>query len=222
MFEIFSRRRQGRKACFRCTETGIFFEEFKGGFSWPGGEPGFVCILGQKADSGILQVVQEIYEDNFTDLARRCGTLQKIYSLPDKTKRLDWIAPTEGEYRDFAIMLADISKSENQTLWPYNPTISWDLALAVQIVRQELRQNTLLILKNGISQNQIKCLDREVNLKKPDLLDKYAAIMVLAAVIAQFGLLKERIEKFEKLNRWGHHGSGGIGGPRGPAGWMVM
>ena len=119
-------------------------------------------------------------------------------------------------------MLMEIGDSEGQVIWMENPTISWDLSLAVQIIRQDLKQNSLLMPKNGILQNQIKSLDREGSLKGPDLLDKYAAIMVLAAVIAERGLLRDRIEKIENPIRWGNHDLG-LGGPRGTDnGWMVM
>jgi hypothetical protein len=84
MFEKICRRRKGKRPGFRCVETGLVYEEFLGGFSWPAEMPGFVCVVGQIADSGKLQIMQEVYEDILVDLSRRCGAFQQVYPLPDK------------------------------------------------------------------------------------------------------------------------------------------
>jgi hypothetical protein len=217
VIEKVCRRRWGKGPGFRCTETGHVYEEFKGGFSWPGGDPGFLCVVGQEAGTGTLHSLEECFEDNMLDLARKCITIQRIYPVPGKRKRLDWITLMEGEYRSFMLRLMDIGDSEGQAIWLENPTISWDLTLAAQIVRQEIMQNSLSVLKNEILQDQIKNLNREINLKNPDMLVKYAPIMVLASVIAERGLQKDRIEKFENPNRWGPFGGGSGGGS-----WMSM
>jgi hypothetical protein len=181
--------------------------------------PGFICIVGQQADTGTLHTLEECFEDNMLDLARKCGALQKIYPLPGKRKIFDWIAPIEGEFQSFANTLKNISRSEGRSLRVYGPTIPWDLTLSIQLIRQELRLNSLVVPKNGILQRLIKNLNHETNLKKTEILDRYGPIMVLASIINAFGLLSERIERYAVGERWSNVGSGFTGAKNA---WMGM
>lgn len=181
-------RRHKKRPAYQSFETGIIYELFKGGFAWPQNNlPGFICIIGQESEEGVLRVLMENHENSLTDFAKRCATLQDLYNFSG------WTAQTEGDYKSYEDTLYKFARADDLSIYVSQPSIAWDLNLAVQIIRREMRQNTVLLPKNGILQTQMEKINREASLTEPDKLEKYTPIMVLASVVNEFDSLPERL-----------------------------
>ena len=194
MFKLI--RRHKREPAYKSFETGVVYEKFKGGFSWPMDLPGFVCVVGQESEGGVLKILAEFFDVNLTDLARRCGTLQSLYHFSD------WTAQKEGEFKSYDDALYKFAKDDSQSIYLIQPSIAWDLNLAVQLVKRELRQNTLLLPQKGILVNQIEKIDKEASLSEPEKMVKYEPVMVLASIINEFESLPKRLEKNRPRDAW--------------------
>jgi hypothetical protein len=196
MFKLI--RRHNRNPVYQSYETGIRYELFRGGFSWPQNNlPSFVCVIGQQSEEGELRVLIEYYDDDdLTELTKRYGNLQDLYHFSG------WIAQKEGDFKSYENLLDKDAKDNNLSIYLHQPSIVWDLDLAVQIIKREMRQNKLLFPKDGILQNQIEKIDKEASLKEPEKIEKYAPTMVLASILNEFDSLPIRLEKSRPKDAW--------------------
>lgn len=204
--EIF---RHNRESAYESFETGIEYEfPFKGGFSWPQNSQSFLCIIGQEAGSGTLRVLAEYEEDNLSDLARRCGTPQKLYRISS------WIALKEADFKSYEEALDKFAKDDGLSINLSHPSMAWDLNLAIQIIRGKMRQNKLLLPKDGILQRQIERINREASLAEPEKMTVYSPILVLASVIFEFNPLPEEDDEDLPRDAWAEdfENSGNKGG----------
>jgi hypothetical protein len=182
---------------YQSYETGTRYELFHGGFSWPQNNlPGFICIIGQGCEEGMLRVLVEHYEDNLTELAKQCGKLQDFYHFSG------WIAQREGNFGDYEKTLDNFARDDGLSIYITQPSIPQDLNLAEQIILREMRQNSFKMPENGILQNQIEKIGKEASLKEPEKLEKYAPIMVVASILNEFQSLPERLERNRPRDPW--------------------
>jgi len=179
---------------YKHTESGIIYEKIRCGFSWPGVLPGFVCVAGEKHETGNLQVLSEGHYEDIDDLAKRLGTLQDLYYIDY------WVADREGSASYFEDVLDDIrSFSISQPNLSLN-----DLEVAAQVIFREFNQHALKVPHGGILHTriqQLRNIDRS-HLSEPGLVKKFPEAMVLASVIRELDTLGERIEKRRPKDKW--------------------
>lgn len=184
------------KDLYRDVETGLEYEKIEGGLSWPGALPAFICVLGQQDKTGILQVLNENYEDNMDDLSRRCITLESLYFVKN------WIADCEGANKCFEDILHDIGKSLDKTIRLTQPSLANDLNLAIQLIRRQFNQNALVIPERGILQSRIEQLN-QTDLTQPQMAGKFYEIQILANVVYKFPRPDEIAERNRSKDAWG-------------------
>jgi hypothetical protein len=204
--------RHNRELVYESFETGIKYEHpFKAGFSWPQtapNSPSYLCIVGRETKSRILRVLAEYEEDNLSDLARRCGTLQDLYHISS------WIAQKEGDFKSYEDALDKFANPDGLSICLNHPAMAWDLNLSIQVIRGKMRQNSLLLPKDGILQKQIEKINREASLAEPEKMMVFGPILVLASVIFEFDSLPEPDDEDFPKDKWadGFEDSGNDGG----------
>jgi hypothetical protein len=191
--------RHNRELVYESFETGIKYEHpFKAGFSWPQTSPGtgFLSVIGRQADCGIFRILAEYEEDNLSDLARRCGTLQDLYRISS------WIAQKEGDFKSYEDTLDKFANPDGLSICLNHPAMAWDLNLAIQIIRGKMRQNRLLLPKDGILQKQIEKINREASFNESEKLILFSPILVLASVIFEFDSDPEEDDDDFPKDKW--------------------
>jgi hypothetical protein len=186
-----------RESTYESFETGIKYEHpFRAGFSWPQTAPAFLCVIGQQADSGIFRILAEYEEDNLSDLARRCGTVQDLYRISS------WIAQKEGDFKSYEDALDKFANPDGLSICLNHPAMAWDLNLSTQIIRGKMRQNRLLLPKDGILQKQIEKINHEASLAEPEKMATYSPILILASVIFEFDSDPEKDDDEFPRDKW--------------------
>ena len=190
-------KRRG-ETLFSDSKTGKVFTELKGGFSWPRGKDAFISLIGEERKSAKLWIVFERYENSMHDLAKRILTLQRNYSID----RWNWIADIEGRNGSFDQMLYDKTfTTDGGGIVPSQPSIAQDFHSALQILRSEFQKNHLILPKDGILANIYEELSQN-SIIKPDFLEKYPEVMVVANIVSGFPRYEERLEKYIPKHAW--------------------
>ena len=182
-------KHHNKPSTYKSFETGIEYDEFKGGFSWPiNGGHGYMCVVGMETVSKRLRIGAEYTENAFDAMASRLKTIAKFYHVPY------WVAPTDGDYKSYYDTLHKIAGKKGYELICSAPSLVDDLQLSAHLLNSEINGNSILLPENGILIAAVKNM-RMLDIDDHSKLSKVQPIIVVAGVIFEFPSLEDRTEK---------------------------
>lgn len=203
-----------RPATYRSTESGIEYDEFKGGFSWPAhGHHGYVCVIGSVLEDKRLRLVVDELENGLTKFAQLLKRSEREYIDAIRW----WIAPMEGKNEEHFEGLYKICKREGFTLKCDQPTVGDNLQYCADLVNDEVLHNKLWLPDSGPLPNLLPKLSKIDLDDRPDT-PKLKPIVVAARVIYEFPDRKKRVERDQKIDGWAE----GFEDVEPPYDWMEM
>ena len=176
------------KESFKDVESGILFETVKGGFSWPGVHPGFICIAGRESEKEKLRVLHESYEDSLDELAKHLSTLEELFFVES------WVVDHEGKNVGFRDLLSEIGVALDTTFALMNPRLSSNFHLGIQLLRRCFKRNVLILPRGGILETRINILN-ETSPGEEGLAEKFHEVATLANVVYEFDSIRKEAEK---------------------------
>jgi hypothetical protein len=204
------RAREDEPTLYEETKTKFHFVgEAKAAIAWPKlGKDAFLCALGQRTD-GVLCVLAEDYEPHIDGVAERYQDYKRVwkvkYFYADKT----------GPNGDFAELLYNAGRSEDKRLWVEQPSISQDIIVAREIIRQCFHENRLILIREGILEEKIRELHHGDS-TDPKLGERFPEIQALANVIAEFPTMDQFWKEHRPRDAWDFDDEGGSNS------WMAM
>lgn len=113
----------------------------KAGIGWPRlGLDAFLCAVAQQTD-GVLRVIGEDYAPDMNEVVRRYRSYQTLYKVTE------CYADKEGVGKDYADMLDNITRSDEETIWLIRPRISQDIRVAKELIQQRFVEDSLKVIK---------------------------------------------------------------------------
>ena len=176
------------KESFKDVESGILFETVKGGFSWPGVHPGFICIAGRESEKEKLRVLHESYEDSLDELAKHLSTLEELFFVES------WVVDHEGKNVGFRDLLSEIGVALDTSFALMNPRLSSNFHLGIQLLRRCFKRNVLILPRGGILETRINILN-ETSPGEEGLAEKFHEVATLANVVYEFDSIRKEAEK---------------------------
>jgi hypothetical protein len=176
------------KESLKDVESGILFEAVKGGFSWPGVHPGFICIAGREKETERIRVLHESYEDSLDELAKHLSTLEGLFFVET------WIVDHEGKNVGFRDLLSELGVALDRSFALMNPRLSSNFHLGIQLLRRCFKRNVLALPRGGILETRINILN-ETGPGEEGLAEKFHEVATLANVIYEFNSIRKEAEK---------------------------
>jgi hypothetical protein len=188
-------------------ETGILYETVKGGFSWPGVHPGFICIAARESEKESIRVLHESYEDSLDELAKHLSTLEDLFFVES------WVADYEGKNFGFRDLLSELGVALDTSFALMNPRLSSNFHLGIQLLRRCFKRNVLILPRGGILETRINILN-ERSSGEEGLNEKFHEVATLANIIYEFDSIRKEAEKPKDPWEFDNNGS--------KVGWMGM
>ena len=181
---------------YRSYQTGVEFDDFKGGFGWPrDGRPGYIFIIGKEVKTNKLWGVIEIEPDDFTELGRWLKALAIPYHVTY------WIVPNEGEFGGYEEALDKICLADDYCLIISTPTLPEDLTLVAETLNREFKQNSFSSPADGPLVRAMPLLNR-VDIDDKTTTYKYLPIVTAANIIFEFPNPEHRKEIKKGKDAW--------------------
>jgi hypothetical protein len=180
----------GKGHIYKHVETERLYQRIKGGFSWPGTEGGYVCVVAEylsseMQDYSTLQVLQETRETSIEGLAKLLSSLQNLFFVDY------WICKCDDEWGGCVDMLRDWEaekKGKDKTKQSFSfisQMLTLNTDLIIGTIGRRFGKNTLRFPKDGPIARKIQALNQEDS-KRPGLMERYPEILTLANVIHAF------------------------------------